>query len=558
MIITQETKNDINKTLNDMIVNKLTDIISKEIKNTIINGMNNTNAFNIILGDLNNIFKKNILDILKTSLETIDEKYRDSEERKARYYISVRYDPRSILTKYGEFYMKRTYYVDKNKKNGFYFIDDVFDIEPYKRFSADIRAKAISLAIKTNQKLGGELVEDVTDNKNLRISRNTIYNWLDEWKLPKIKYQSKETPKVLNIMLDEKYIHEQMKEYLESQLKNDDKIETPADKKEEETATSVDSKTLFEIITETIGAVKSKIINTFKSKKKSNNEKDSKRQIVDSKKSKDKIAKKEKHYIMSRQYVVFSGIEKKGKRTILKDRKIFMTASKNSWKDFIDNLCEMYDYEKIEKINVFSDAGKWIMAGVPELKLYSSNEIIHNLCIFHVKQKISRTTNKLDLQNNLYQCVIENRKKDFKEQIEKIKESKSEARKSKIDEYANYILNHWKSILNTISNDIGSSMESHISHYTASYFASRPKAYGKKHIEKLLKLQEYKVNGIDIERLYMVSYRNTSDEEPLVIDEKNLSLPLSYNDKKETTTLTIIGNGHVDTLYSTLKGLTSI
>ena len=101
-------------------------------------------------------------------------------------------------------------------------------------------------------------------------------------------------------------------------------------------------------------------------------------------------------------------------------------------------------------------------------------------------------------------------------------------------------------------------MESHISHYTASYFASRPKAYGKKHIEKLLKLQEYKVNGIDIERLYMISYRNTSDEEPLVINEKNLSLPLSYNDKKETTTLTIIGNGHVDTLYSTLKGLTSI
>ena len=221
-------------------------------------------------------------------------------------------------------------------------------------------------------------------------------------------------------------------------------------------------------------------------------------------------------------------------------------------------LCETYDYEKIEVINVFSDAGKWIISGIPELKLYSTNEVISHLCEFHVKQAIGRMVKDNEVRKELYTCIKEDRKDAFKSIVDKIKEGKTDTRKDKIDGYANYILNHWNKILNTINSEIGSSMESHISHYSAAYFASRPKAYGSKHIEKLLKLQEYKFNGINIEQLYMMSYKNPRDGEPLVINEENISLPLPYNDKCDTTTLPVIGNGHMTPLYSALKGLTSI
>ena len=43
-----------------------------------------------------------------------------------------------------------------------------------------------------------------------------------------------------------------------------------------------------------------------------------------------------------------------------------------------------------------------------------------------------------------------------------------------------------------------SSMESHISHDIAKPFSYEPKAYSTRHIQKLIKLQEYKLNGINI------------------------------------------------------------
>lgn len=58
--------------------------------------------------------------------------------------------------------------------------------------------------------------------------------------------------------------------------------------------------------------------------------------------------------------------------------------------------------------------------------------------------------------------------------------------------------------------EVKSSMESHISHYVASNFGSRPKGYSRKRIQKYIKLQEYKLNGINIMNLYLDSYNKQS------------------------------------------------
>ena len=60
--------------------------------------------------------------------------------------------------------------------------------------------------------------------------------------------------------------------------------------------------------------------------------------------------------------------------------------------------------------------------------------------------------------------------------------------------------------------EIKSSMESHISHCIANHFGSRPKGFSKKRIEKYLKLEEYKQNGINIMKLYLDSYDKTIED----------------------------------------------
>ena len=54
--------------------------------------------------------------------------------------------------------------------------------------------------------------------------------------------------------------------------------------------------------------------------------------------------------------------------------------------------------------------------------------------------------------------------------------------------------------------NIGSSMESHISHLIAFFFSSRPKGFSTKTIDKYLLLNDYKNNNINIFNLYLKTY----------------------------------------------------
>ena len=68
-------------------------------------------------------------------------------------------------------------------------------------------------------------------------------------------------------------------------------------------------------------------------------------------------------------------------------------------------------------------------------------------------------------------------------------------------------------------------MESHISHYVANHFGSRPKGYSDKNIEKYLKLETMKNNGIDILDLYLSS---KEQEDFKIFDNNNTSnIPIS-------------------------------
>lgn len=232
-----------------------------------------------------------------------------------------------------------------------------------------------------------------------------------------------------------------------------------------------------------------------------------------------------KKWIMSKCFVIFTHIANKGKRNILMGKHILITTTNNPWKELMDEICQIYDFEKIETINLLSDAGGWILAGKDELKLYANNNIIVNTCEFHVKQKINRSTTDKDLRNKLYKIIYDDEDKAlFKTTIQEIIDSKDkQSRKDKITEYMNYILKHWKGIIAMKYCPCKSSMESHISHCIASKFGSRPKAYSKSNIQTYLKLQEASLNGINIIDYYLKSFYSGED---FIYNEKEVDFSI--------------------------------
>lgn len=392
--------------------------------------------------------KNIILQIYQRAITLIDNMFLESDYRKKNYYKSSSTPvKRTIVNIFGELHFERHYYVDKQKKNGFFFIDELFHFEEYCTYDKIVRAILIDRSIDDNVNKASlkfnfnllNLEQYLTRSFTNSIPRQTIYNWIHNWDIPKVEYDYYDhDANHLYVMVDEKWIHEQIR------------LSTLTDEEREK-----------------------------------------------------------RHYIMSKCFVTFTGAKTKNNRTTLLDKHIFMTTSNKPWKEFMDEIYNIYNYENFKEVYLLSDSGSWILSGSSELKLFKNNNVILNTCEFHVKEYINRLTRKKEKRKELSKVIYDDRnKKQFiKLSDELIVNSKNKGKK---EQYKNYIIKHWKAILNMKDREVKSSMESHISHYVASNFGSRPKGYSRKRIQKYIKLQEYKLNGINIMNLYLDSYNKQS------------------------------------------------
>ena len=100
-------------------------------------------------------------------------------------------------------------------------------------------------------------------------------------------------------------------------------------------------------------------------------------------------------------------------------------------------------------------------------------------------------------------------------------------------------------------------MESHISHIIADLFTSRPKAYSKNGLRKLLKLRLLKINKVDIKQLYLNQLINPPTKKENNQIKINVSKIIFPNDTETNKYLNNFYNTGLDPFYYIQKEETS-
>ena len=246
--------------------------------------------------------------------------------------------------------------------------------------------------------------------------------------------------------------------------------------------------------------------------------------------------------IMIKSFVAFEDIVDVSKnRRKLVNKTIFSHYGDKPWIAFMDYIAMRYDFSKINNICLLGDGASWIKSGTNELRLYKNNSVKFYLCEFHFKQAIHHITTDADERFYLLHIFKTKPKSYFIDAINTIIFNNPK-RKDIITKKLNYIINNYVSIKAMLDLNIGSSMESHISHLISSMFSSRPKGYSTKRITKYLKLNDYKNNNINIFKLYLSTYskkkttelyENTYDYEVFTPDKIHNIPVLNYGQNTE-------------------------
>lgn len=375
-------------------------------------------------------------EIIKETIEAVDEIYRNDQGRKKDYHIERREEKNTILTTCGEVIYQRTYFKSKKTGECEYLADKAFGITSHMRKSEDVSIKIIESAVDMSYRLSGEKATATEDI----VSKQSVMKEIHDIDIPKIipDLKEKRKKKIIYINADEDHVSLQFHH-------------KKGDLKENENGYKNNT-------------VMPKLIYVFDGIKKEG-PKSKRNQLIN------------KH--------CFGGV---------------YSDNEKLWEEVMAYIDEVYEEETIETIYLMGDGASWIKKGVDVLgakcrfvldKFHLKQYVTR--ATSHLEEKAAYVRSCIEDEINLEDQ--DGLKRIFKLIIE---ETESESKKEQVRKTRDYILNHWEAII--IRNDdpdarMGCSAEGNVSHIYSSRLSSRPLGWSKTGVDQMARLRIYRQNG---------------------------------------------------------------
>ena len=375
------------------------------------------------------------LDLIKETLEDLDESLRDSEFRKETWNIN-RKEQTQLLCNIGNIVYERTLFWDKKRKSYHYLLDEIMELDPHTRMTEGAQASLIEESIDSSYKKGGMQVSLLDE-----VTKQTVKNKIHALKIPQapLKKKEKKQLKCLYIDADEDHIARQFYE-----VKGDIKSHSNG---------------------RSYNTILGKMIYVYEGIK----------PVYEGAKRKE---------LLSKRYFggVYSGV----------------TGNRNLWKEVSKYIEENYDEEYLEVVYIGGDGASWIKAGtdyiaksVFVLDKFHLSKYIHE-STSHLLDSAG------DVKKEIYEAIERKDKKEIKKIYKKIEwVTESASKQVIVDAARKYILNHWSAIIIRVDHPeiVGCSAEGHISHVFSSRLSSRPMGWSEHGANQMCKLCCYKANG---------------------------------------------------------------
>lgn len=188
--------------------------------------------------------------------------------------------------------------------------------------------------------------------------------------------------------------------------------------------------------------------------------------------------------LITKLVYVYEGIESespKSKRHCLTNPYYFCGVNSGAdnnkfWDEICEYLDNQYDLEKVKKIYVNSDGGRWIKAGMKRI-----GGAIHVLDGFHLEKYLTKLTSHMkdsqaDAKDELRKTIRRKTKPDFIELVETLKKYLTrETGLARMEEAKEYILSNWTAAKLRLKHQggvKGSSTEGHVSHVLSDRMSS--------------------------------------------------------------------------------------
>ncbi len=152
--------------------------------------------------DMKKLTDKMGRNLVKETLEQVDEELRESSIRKKEWYIEHRNSTKSIITVLGEVVYSRTYFVSKLSKEYKYLVDELFNITPHERLDQGVKIEIVEHATNLSYRKSGQ-------ETLVPVSAQTVMNTIKA--IDVIKHEvvanTKKQVEVLYVEADEDHIH---------------------------------------------------------------------------------------------------------------------------------------------------------------------------------------------------------------------------------------------------------------------------------------------------------------------------------------------------------------